>query len=251
MITSMASSRWSRSSWSEAPPTSGAGLCTSVAATCTERAGLTRDEALALAAQRGGRPDDPDKEDPLDVALWVPSSGDDPAWESPWGLGRPGWHAECTAMALTTFGASVDLHAGGDDLAFPHHAYEAAQAETFTGVRPFARSWMHVGAVRVAGTKMAKSTGNLVFVRDLLERWSAAAIRLLILERPFARPWDFDEAQLDAAAGELESLHSAESRPGGTPAASEEVARALRDNLDVPRRSLWPGRRAGRPWAVW
>ena len=83
---------------------------------------------------------------------------------------------------------------------------------------------------------MAKSTGNLVFVRDLLERWSAAAIRLLILERPFARPWDFDEARLDAASGELESLRSAEARPGGSPAASEEVARALRDNLDVPPR---------------
>ena len=199
------------------------------------RAGLTRDEALAVAAQRGDRPDDPDKDEPLDAALWVPSTGGDPAWESPWGLGRPGWHAECTAMALTTFGPTGDLHAGGDDLAFPHHAYEAAQAETFTGVRPFARAWMHVGAVRVAGTKMAKSTGNLVFVRDLLERWSPAAIRLLILERPFAQPWDFDEAQLDVAAAGVESLRSAESRPGGSPAASEEAARALRDNLDVPR----------------
>jgi cysteinyl-tRNA synthetase len=112
-----------------------------------ETAGLSRGEATSLATERGGHPDDPNKDDALDAALWVRSIGDEPAWPSPWAPGRPGWHAECTAMALTTFGATVDLHAGGADLAFPHHAYEAAQAEAFTGVHPFARSWMHVGTV--------------------------------------------------------------------------------------------------------
>ena len=171
-----------------------------------ETVGLTREEATLLATERGGHPDDPNKDDPLDVALWIRSIGDEPTWPNPWGPGRPGWHAECTAMALTTFGATVDLHAGGADLAFPHHAYESAQAEAFTGVRPFARSWMHVGTVMVGDTKMAKSTGNLVFVHDLLERWSAAAIRLLILSRPWNESWEFSESELEQAEGERRDL---------------------------------------------
>ena len=197
--------------------------------------GLNREEATALAAERGGHPDDPNKDDPLDAALWVRSVGDEPAWPSPWGPGRPGWHAECTAMALTTFGATVDLHVGGADLAFPHHAYEAAQAEAFTGVRPFARSWMHVGTVIAGGQKMAKSTGNLVFVHDLLERCSAAAIRLLILSRPWHESWEFDETELERAERELEEIRVLETKAGGTSVAAEEVQRALLENLDLPR----------------
>jgi L-cysteine:1D-myo-inositol 2-amino-2-deoxy-alpha-D-glucopyranoside ligase len=134
-------------------------------------AGLDRDRAIALAREHGGHPDDPVKDDPLDEALWQRSVGDEPAWPSPWGLGRPGWRAECTAMSLATFGPTVDLHVGGADLAFPHHAYETAQAEAYTGVRPFARAWMHVGSVLVDGQKMAKSAANLVYVRDVLERF--------------------------------------------------------------------------------
>ena len=199
-----------------------------------ETAGLTRDEATSLASERGGHLDDPNKDDPLDVALWMRSIGDEPAWPSPWGPGRPGWHAECTAMALTTFGATVDLHAGGADLAFPHHAYEAAQAEAFTGVHPFARSWMHIGTVMAENTKMAKSTGNLVFVHDLLERWSAAAIRLLILSRPWNESWEFSESELDRAEGELETLRSLESKPGASDTAAREVRHVLFENLDVP-----------------
>ncbi len=200
-----------------------------------EVAGLGREEAVSLAAERGGHLDDPNKDDPLDAALWVRSIGDEPAWPSPWAPGRPGWHAECTAMALTTFGATVDLHAGGADLVFPHHAYEAAQAEAFTGVRPFARSWMHVGSVMAAGQKMAKSTGNLVFVHDLLERWSAAAIRFIILSRAWHESWEFDESELDHAEQEIEELRVLETKPGRSSAAAEEVQRALFDNLDLPR----------------
>ncbi len=203
--------------------------------TVHESVGLSREEAMSLATERGGHPDDPNKDDPLDAALWVRSIGDEPAWSSPWGPGRPGWHAECTAMALTTFGATMDLHVGGADLAFPHHAYEAAQAEAFTGVRPFARSWMHVGTVMVGGEKMAKSTGNLVFVHDLLERWSAAAIRLLILSRPWNESWEFDESELDRAENELEELRALETKPGGSAAAAMEARRALFENLDLPR----------------
>jgi len=199
-----------------------------------QRAGLGREQALRLAAERGGKPDDPHKEDPLDVAVWEAAAAGEPAWPSPWGPGRPGWHAECTAMALTTYGPALDLHAGGDDLRFPHHAYEAAQAEAVTGVRPFARAWMHVGAVRIDGAKMAKSSGNLVLVSDLLGEHSAAAIRLLLLDRRWQEPWDHAPAALAAAEGTLERLYGAAGRPEVPGSAEDAVLAALREDLDVP-----------------
>jgi cysteinyl-tRNA synthetase len=198
-------------------------------------AGLTRDRAIGLAEEHGGHPDDPDKDDPLDAALWQRSDADEPAWASPWGPGRPGWHAECTAMALSTFGPTVDLHIGGADLAFPHHAYEAAQAEAYTNVRPFARAWLHVGSVLVEGEKMAKSTGNLVYVHDVLDRYPPGALRLLILSRPWAEPWEFTEADLERAAAELEQLWRHGSTAGDRDAAEHDVALALLDDLDVRR----------------
>jgi cysteinyl-tRNA synthetase len=198
------------------------------------RAGLDRDAALALAAERGGRVDDPAKDDPLDAAVWQPSAPDEPSWPSPWGPGRPGWHAECTVMALTHFGPALDVHAGGTDLRFPHHAYEAAQAEALTGVRPFARAWLHVGAVLRGGRKMAKSTGNLVLVADLLERYPAAALRLLVLDRPWPADWEFDEAALAAAADRLERLYAQAGRPHSRLSEEEAVTRALLADLDVP-----------------
>jgi cysteinyl-tRNA synthetase len=198
-------------------------------------AGLTRDHALELAHEHGGQPDDPNKDDPLDAALWQRSVDDEPAWPSPWGPGRPGWHAECTAMALSTFGPTVDVHIGGSDLVFPHHAYEAAQAEAYTGVRPFARAWLHAGNVMVDGQKMAKSTGNLVYVHDVLDRYPPGALRLLILSRPWSEPWELSEGDLDRAAGELEQLWRHGSASGDREAAEHEVAVALLDDLDVPR----------------
>lgn len=199
-----------------------------------ERAGLGRDKALALSREYGDRPDDPAKQDPFDVVVWQASGPDEPAWPSPWGPGRPGWHAGCAAMVLTNFGPSLDLHGGGADLRFPHHAYEAALAEAATGVRPFARSWLHVGTVRVDGAKMAKSTGNLVFVSKLLERYSAPAVRLLLLDRAWHAEWDFDRDALDAAAGRLERLYSAAGRGNSGDAAEREAVGALLDDLDVP-----------------
>lgn len=200
-----------------------------------ERVGLGRAEAERLAGERGGRLDDPAKDDPLDVVVWQRSAAGEPAWPSPWGAGRPGWHAECTAMALATLGPAVDLHGGGADLAFPHHAYEAAQAEAVTGVVPFSRRWMHVGTVRHGGAKIAKSTGNLVFVHDLLERWPAEAVRLLILDRRWDEPWDFREDDLDAAADRVDRLSVHAGRPLHRPEAEAEVLAALGDDLDVPR----------------
>ena len=198
-------------------------------------AGLDRDQAIELARARGGNPGDPDKEDALDAVLWQRSVGDEPAWPSPWGPGRPGWHAECTAMSVATCGPTVDVHVGGEDLAFPHHVYEALQAEAFTGVRPFARAWMHVGSVLVEGEKMAKSAGNLVYVHDVLDRFPPGALRLLILSRHWSEPWEFDEAGLERAARELENLWRYGGASGDRDVAEHQVALALLDDLDVFR----------------
>src|ERR1700683_2026714 len=138
------------------------------------RAGLDRDEAVALAAEYGARLDDPAKDDPLDVAIWRRSAETEPGWPSPWGTGRPGWHAECAAMSLSVLGLAADVLCGGDDLRFPHHAYQVAMAEALTGVKPFARARLGVGVVSLNGAKMAKSTGNLVLVSDVLENYAPA-----------------------------------------------------------------------------
>ena len=198
-----------------------------------------RDLALRLAAEYGDDPADPAKDDPFDVAVWRASKSGEPGWASPWGTGRPGWHAECAAMALHAFGPAVDVQAGGGDLNFPHHAYQAALSEAFTGVTPFARSRLNAGVVRVAGAKMAKSAGNLVLVSDLLKEYSAAAVRLLILDRRWGQDWDFSPAGLDAAAARLERLHGAAGRAerdvagDGGPAVAAMRAALARD-LDVP-----------------
>jgi cysteinyl-tRNA synthetase len=203
-----------------------------------ERASLGYDEALALAAERGGQLDDPAKRDPLDAALWVRSGPDDPSWESPWGPGRPGWHVECSAMALATLGPGLDLHCGGADLEFPHHAFEAAQAEAVTGVTPFAKAWLRAGMVLRDGEKMAKSTGNLVFVDDVLRAHSAAALRLVICQRRWWESWEFRESDLAAAEARVAALRHASVRPGASDPADAEaraaVVRALADDLDVP-----------------
>ena len=201
-----------------------------------ERAGLSAAAADALAAEFHQRPD-PRAEHPADVPVWRRALAGEVAWPSPWGEGRPGWHAECAAMALTTLGPALDLHVGGADLRFPHHMYEAAMAEAVTGVTPFARAWLHVGTVGLDGAKMAKSTGNLVLVADVLEKHPAAALRLLLVDRPWAAAWVYDPAALDAATARLERLYGAAARgalDAGTPAA-RDVTAALLDDLDVPR----------------
>ncbi len=197
--------------------------------------GVDRDTALARVAEFHDRPDDPDKDDPLDTIVWQASGPDDDvSWPSPWGEGRPGWHAECAAMVLALFGPSVDIHCGGGDLAFPHHACEAALAEAATGVMPFARAWMRAGIVSVGGAKMAKSTGNLVLAEDLLENHSPGAIRLLCLNRHWSDSWSYEAPALDAAEATLERLYAAAARPGMAPGVAA-VPAALLDDLDVPR----------------
>ena len=199
------------------------------------RAGLERSEAIRLSGEYAGRPDDPAKGDPLDTAIWQASEAGHPAWDSPWGPGRPGWHAECAAMAMSVFGPAVDVHAGGADLRFPHHAYHAAMAEAFTGVRPYARAWLHVGTVTIAGAKMAKSAGNLVLLEELLASHPAAAVRLMILDRPWAESWDYRPGLLDVATARLENLYQAAGRTAASdPAAVDEMRRLLATELDVP-----------------
>jgi cysteinyl-tRNA synthetase len=197
-----------------------------------ERAGLTDAEAAALAVEFGHHPDTP-----ADVAVWRRARVGEVAWPSPWGEGRPGWHAECAAMALTTLGPALDLHVGGADLRYPHHTYETAMAEAVTGVAPFARAWLHVGTVGLDGAKMAKSTGNLVLVSDVLAKYPAGALRLLLVDRPWGQAWEYDPFALDAATARLERLYGAAARGAldtGT-AAAREVTAALLDDLDVPR----------------
>ena len=200
-----------------------------------DRAGLDRSAALALLASNNGRNDDPSKQDQLDQAVWQVSTHGEPAWPSPWGPGRPGWHAECTAMALSTYGPALDLHAGGADLRFPHHAYEAAQAEAATGVAPFARSWLHVGTVRYRGEKMAKSVGNLVFAADLVTQTDGRVVRTLLLDRPWAQAWDYTPDLLGRAADRVDALHVAAGQRHASGAAQDAVLAALVEDLDVPR----------------
>ncbi|GAB2477823.1 cysteine--tRNA ligase [Jatrophihabitans fulvus] len=197
--------------------------------------GLDHETALARAEEFHDRPGDPDKDDPLDTAVWVASGADDEvSWPSPWGEGRPGWHAECAAMVLALFGPTVDIHCGGGDLAFPHHACEAALGEAATGVAPFARSWLRAGIVSVeGGNKMAKSSGNLVLVDDLLKDHSPGAVRLMCLNRRWSDGWTYSPSLLDDAEATLEQLYAAAARPGAAPGAAA-VPAALLDDLDVP-----------------
>lgn len=208
----------------------------------TEQAGLDRERAAELAAEYGARLGDPAKDDPLDVAVWRRSLPGEPGWPSPWGTGRPGWHAECAAMSISVLGLAVDVQCGGADLRYPHHAYQAAMVQAVTGVTPYARAQFGVGLVRLGGEKMAKSTGNLVLVTDVLADHQAAALRLCLLDRPWAQDWDYTVAALDAATARLERLYHAAGRGSGSggsgssaqQAAAAAIVAALCADLDVP-----------------
>ena len=165
---------------------------------------LSRARMLELAAERGGNPDDPNKRDPLDFVLWQPSGDDEPAWESLWGPGRPGWHIECSALALRELGTTIDLHGGGTDLIFPHHECETAQSEAATGEQ-FVRHWMHHAMVKMDGRKMSKSLGNLVFVSELLKEWDARSIRLVLVRHHYRHSWEWDDGLLEDADQRLKA----------------------------------------------
>ena len=197
---------------------------------------LSRDEMIRLSAERGADPNDPRKQDPLDFLVWQESAPDEPRWPSPWGEGRPGWHIECSAMALANLGPQVDVHGGGSDLIFPHHESEIAQSESITGVRPFARIWAHVGMLRYRGEKMSKSLKNLVLVRDLLGRYDADSIRVLLLRHHYRESWDYTPEQLDDAAAWTGRLRESAGRAAtATADRAAAVFAALDDDLDTPR----------------
>ncbi|MGQ9866764.1 MAG: cysteine--tRNA ligase [Pseudanabaenaceae cyanobacterium] len=168
-----------------------------------------------MQAGASGRVDEaePHKRYPLDFALWKGAKPGEPAWDSPWGPGRPGWHIECSAMARSQLGDRLDIHAGGADLKFPHHENEIAQSEAVTG-QPFARYWLHNGFVNINGEKMSKSLGNFFTIRDLLQRYAPMAVRWFVLQAHYRQPIDFTEEGMEAATKAWqtvnEGLHFAE-----------------------------------------
>ena len=190
----------------------------------------TREQMLDYARERGGKIDDPNKRDPLDFVLWQPSLDDEPSWESLWGPGRPGWHIECSALALRELGTTIDLHGGGADLIFPHHECERAQSEAATG-EPFVRHWMHQAMVRMDGEKMSKSLGNLVFVSELRKQWDPMAIRLVLVENHYREEWEWDDTRMPRAAERLDRWRGAGEGDG----ALEDVRAALDADLDTRR----------------
>jgi cysteinyl-tRNA synthetase len=155
-----------------------------------------------------------DKEDPMDFLLWKAAKPGEPSWDSPWGKGRPGWHIECSAMSIRYLGEQIDIHGGGQDLVFPHHENEIAQAESFTGKKPFAKYWIHNGLLQMGADKMSKSVGNLVTIREALEKYSTDAIRIFILSSYYRSPLTYSEETLEAAEKGAERLRQAASRTG-------------------------------------
>jgi L-cysteine:1D-myo-inositol 2-amino-2-deoxy-alpha-D-glucopyranoside ligase len=199
---------------------------------------LDAETMLLLSRQRGGDPDDPRKRNPLDFVLWQPSIDAEPRWPSGWGEGRPGWHIECSVMATGSLGAPIDIHGGGDDLIFPHHESEIAQAEA-AGVVPYVRHWVHVAMVRYQGEKMSKSLGNLVFVRDLLLRASAASVRILLASHHYRESWEFDEREI--AGAEARAARYADALQADVQLAAAEAAEIqsqvddrIDDDVDTP-----------------
>ena len=190
---------------------------------------------VRLARARGGKPDDPHRRDPLDFVLWQASLRDEPAWRAPFGVGRPGWHVECSVMSAATLGSTLDLHGGGTDLIFPHHECEIAQSESVTG-QPFSRHWMHSAMVSYEGEKMSKSLGNLVFVSDLLKTCDPRAIRLALMRHHYRAGFEWHDTDLEEGTALLRRLLAAAERPDGAdPRPFAARVRAAVDNdLDAP-----------------
>ncbi len=175
------------------------------------------------------------KEHPMDFALWKAAKPGEPAWDSPWGKGRPGWHIECSAMNLAELGEQIDIHGGGNDLVFPHHENEIAQTESLTG-KPFARYWMHNGMLQLSGEKMSKSLGNIVSIREFLAERDADVMRMLVLAGNYRAPLLFSDETLDAAQKNVERLKSG-LRPAAASSSglSPEAASALLAQAEATR----------------
>jgi cysteinyl-tRNA synthetase len=186
---------------------------------------------------------DEQKEFPGDFALWKGAKPGEPAWESPWGAGRPGWHIECSAMSLRYLGPQLDIHGGGEDLIFPHHTNEIAQTEAYTGVMPFARIWMHNAHLRLSGEKMSKSLGNILTIRDALDRWGGDALRVFVLGSHYRTPLTATDDAFDSARRGAERMRrAARTAEGGTRPMTADLqafrtrfVEALDDDLNTPQ----------------
>lgn len=185
----------------------------------------------------------PYKRDPADFVLWKPAQDDEPGWESPWGRGRPGWHIECSAMSAHHLGAVIDIHAGGQDLIFPHHENEIAQSRCAHGTDVFARYWLHNGFVTVAGRKMAKSVGNVLTLHDLLADWPGEVLRYVLLTAHYRQPLDWSNKVLKQAQTNLDRLYQRLADHGPIAPSKESLApdeiddrvlEALEDDLNTP-----------------
>lgn len=178
------------------------------------------------------------KEHPMDFALWKAAKPGEPAWDSPWGKGRPGWHIECSAMNLAELGEQIDIHGGGNDLIFPHHENEIAQSEAYTG-KPFVRYWMHNGMLQLGGEKMSKSLGNLITIDEFLTRHDPDTMRMLVLSSSYRAPLAFTDEALDSAEKAIERLKSGlrPAHPSGD-GLSPEAASALLAQAEATRQAF-------------
>jgi cysteinyl-tRNA synthetase len=163
------------------------------------------------------------KEDPQDFTLWKAAKPGEPSWRAPWGAGRPGWHIECTAMAVHYLGPQIDIHGGGNDLVFPHHENEIAQSEATTGKKPFARYWLHNGMLQLRGEKMSKSLGNLVTIEEFLAEHEADVLRLIVLSSHYSKPLGYDDEVVANGERALERLRGALRPPMGALDSGEVV----------------------------
>ncbi len=198
---------------------------------------------LTIANERGNYPDDHRKRDPLDFVLWQAQAPGEPAWPSPWGAGRPGWHIECSAMSMRYLGPQIDIHGGGIDLAFPHHTCEIAQSEHFTQKAPFSRFWMHTGLVHQDGEKMSKSLGNLTLVSNLLKDYSATAIRITLLNHHYRYPWECFPEDLMVATETTELFQQMHAIVGDQTGGEDSLLRgrfiaAMENDLNTPEALL-------------
>ena len=204
--------------------------------------GLSHQDMVPLARAHGHKPDDPHTRHPLDFPLWQARQPGEPAWPSPWGPGRPGWHIECSTMAQRFLGVPIDIHGGGTDLVFPHHESEIAQAEGATGQHPFVRHWFHTAMVRHQGEKMSKSLGNLVMVRGLLDTCSPDGVRLYLAQHHYRQTWEHDAAMLQQAEQLAQAWRATVLLPGGPQTATAvdvetartAIAAAFEDDLQTP-----------------
>jgi cysteinyl-tRNA synthetase len=174
------------------------------------------------------------KENPMDFALWKSSKPGEPAWESPWGKGRPGWHIECSAMSMHHLGEQIDIHGGGNDLIFPHHENEIAQTESVTG-KPFARYWVHNGMMQLAGEKMSKSLGNLVTIEDFLAKHEGDVLRMMVLNSSYRNPLSFGDEIISQGEKALERLRLALRPAAGGDVMEGEVVENLRKQVQTTR----------------